>query len=385
MVSETPLTRRTALKTFGAALAVGVTACSDRRSVLVDRTGQPGHRRRFEPVDMTAGRHVRSTVGLRPYRPSGFRVEAERLDGKQLIHCYGHGGGGITLSWGTANLAVGLLSAAPTPGPIAVIGAGVIGLTISTLLQRLGYDVTIYAAAAWPHTTSNASAATFGPSHVLDSARATPQFTSDFESALRRSYHAFQRLTGHRYGIRWYDAFFLSNGQAQPPSEPDVESQVMQRVVGSGASRQLNRDEHPFAASRVTQGRDLIIEPMTYLRQLLDDFYLAGGRLRIRKFGTLRDVAQLTERAVFNATGLGSRELVGDKELRAARGQLCVMPPQPGVDYTLYHGPFYYMVPREDGIILGGTFQLDNESTTASTEDDTDILGAHKAVFDAMR
>ena len=84
-------------------------------------------------------------------------------------------------------------------------------------------------------------------------------------------------------------------------------------------------------------------------------------------------------------TGALSRRLVGDADLRPARGQLCVLPPQPEVDYTLYHGPFYYMVPREDGIILGGTFELDAEATTADAATDARIVGAHKAVFDAMR
>ena len=44
-----------------------------------------------------------------------------------------------------------------------------------------------------------------------------------------------------------------------------------------------------------------------------------------------------------------------------------------------------YMVPRPDGIILGGTFELDKESTTPDPAQDKDILEAHKAVFDGMR
>jgi glycine/D-amino acid oxidase-like deaminating enzyme len=153
--------------------------------------------------------------------------------------------------------------------------------------------------------------------------------------------------------------------------------------VGDTA-RELARGEHPFGERRVIMGNELVIEPMTYLRALLEDFRSGGGVLRIRRFDTLRDVAGLTERTVFNCTGLGARTLVGDTELRPARGQLCVLPPQPEVDYTLYHGPFYYMVPREDGIILGGTFQLDDERTTADEDDSRKIVAAHQAVFDAM-
>jgi D-amino-acid oxidase len=42
-------------------------------------------------------------VGLRPYRKSGVRVERACLsDGRAVIHNYGHGGSGFTLSWGCA-------------------------------------------------------------------------------------------------------------------------------------------------------------------------------------------------------------------------------------------------------------------------------------------
>jgi D-amino-acid oxidase len=42
-------------------------------------------------------------VGLRPFRKSGVRLERDRLrDGRSVIHNYGHGGAGFTLSWGCA-------------------------------------------------------------------------------------------------------------------------------------------------------------------------------------------------------------------------------------------------------------------------------------------
>ncbi|HEX8009231.1 MAG TPA: FAD-dependent oxidoreductase [Trebonia sp.] len=45
---------------------------------------------------------VEHRVGLRPYRPT-VRLEAEQLGGGRVLwHNYGHGGGGVTLSWGCA-------------------------------------------------------------------------------------------------------------------------------------------------------------------------------------------------------------------------------------------------------------------------------------------
>jgi D-amino-acid oxidase len=40
-------------------------------------------------------------VGLRPCRPE-VRLESDPLDGSILWHNYGHGGAGISLSWGCA-------------------------------------------------------------------------------------------------------------------------------------------------------------------------------------------------------------------------------------------------------------------------------------------
>ena len=41
-------------------------------------------------------------VGLRPARPE-VRLEVEETEGRKVVHCYGHGGAGVTLSWGCAD------------------------------------------------------------------------------------------------------------------------------------------------------------------------------------------------------------------------------------------------------------------------------------------
>jgi D-amino-acid oxidase len=57
---------------------------------------------------------IKERVGLRPFRRSGIRLEAERLaDGRSVIHNYGHGGSGFTLSWGCAEAVFALRQTAP--------------------------------------------------------------------------------------------------------------------------------------------------------------------------------------------------------------------------------------------------------------------------------
>ena len=54
--------------------------------------------KRLPKVQIRPDRMIRVVTGLRPYRPSGFVVRAEKLGEKLLVHNYGHGGGGVTLS-----------------------------------------------------------------------------------------------------------------------------------------------------------------------------------------------------------------------------------------------------------------------------------------------
>lgn len=54
-------------------------------------------------LNINKPRVLRERVGLRPFRKSGVRVEKEKLsDGRSVVHNYGHGGSGFTLSWGCA-------------------------------------------------------------------------------------------------------------------------------------------------------------------------------------------------------------------------------------------------------------------------------------------
>lgn len=86
---------------------------------------------------------IRVIVGHRPYRPAGFRVEREQFDAKTVVHNYGHGGGGISLAWGSSVLALREILG-QTPTKAADIGSGIMGLTNARLLQDAGWQVTIY-------------------------------------------------------------------------------------------------------------------------------------------------------------------------------------------------------------------------------------------------
>src|SRR4029453_13080389 len=153
------------LRTTGwAALGTALPGCASRRGAPVARV-EPA--RRLVPVRVSEDRVIRTVVGLRPFRPSGFRLEVERSGDKTIVHNYGHGGGGITLSWGTSELAVD--EGWKTGGSgFAVLGCGAVGLATGGLGQRRGAEVTIYAKDLPPHTTSNIAGGQWSPTWVMD-------------------------------------------------------------------------------------------------------------------------------------------------------------------------------------------------------------------------
>jgi glycine/D-amino acid oxidase-like deaminating enzyme len=352
------------------------------------------YERRFAPVKVSRDRVIREVVGLRPYRAEGFVVEAQRAGNKLIVHNYGHGGAGMTLSWGTASLAVDLVS---EPGAVAtgskrrpgrtasphfaVLGAGVNGLSTARTLQRRFQNgpgtVTIYARELPPDTTSNISGAHWSPTTVFESELASAKFEEQFQKACRISNRAFQLLAGTEYGVRWIETFELYRNEALLAVELPGGNDLYPAI-------EIHRDpDHYFGFPFVKQFSTMLIEPSIYLSALLRDFYIAGGRVVVKEFRSHEEIMRLPEPIVFNCTGLGARVLFNDQKLGPVRGQLEVLMPQPEIDYC-YLGRGY-MFPRRDGIILGGTFDHDDWSLAPRAEQAAGILDVHAEIMKGVK
>jgi glycine/D-amino acid oxidase-like deaminating enzyme len=361
--------------------ATGLALAATRPALAFDS------KRHFAPVKVARNRVIREVVGLRPYRPGGFVVEAQRLGSKLLVHNYGHGGGGVTLSWGTASLAVDLARdfliarRSAIPARFAVLGCGVSGLSTARLLQRHFQNgpgtVTIYAKDLPPNTTSNIAGASWSPTSVFEPQETTARFNEQFRAACKISNRAFQLLAGTDYGVRWVDMFELMRSEMG-----------LQRELPGGNDLyfdlQIHRDpETYFGYQFVRQYQTMLIEPSIYLSALLRDFYVAGGRVVVKEFKAREELARLRETVIFNCTGLGSRELFGDKDLTPVRGQLEILLPQPEIDYAYLSSG--YMFPRRDGIVLGGTWDHDDWSLQPDPEQATGILESHMEIMKGLK
>ena len=334
-------------------------------------------KRQFSPVRVSRDRLIRTVVGLRPYRSEGFVIKAERLGEKLLIHNYGHGGAGITLSWGAATLAVEHTRDAQQ-NRFAVLGSGVMGLSVARLLQRRGAAVTIYAKDLPPNTTSNVAGGLWYPSSLYNSQKVSTAFLEQFRLACRISNRAFQELVGDEYGVRWVETFELQQDLAPLEHELPGGAQLYP------ATKVLQEPKRYFGFPYVRQFSTMLIEPPVYMNALLRDFYIAGGKVVVKEFRSREEIASLAEPIIFNCTGLGSKALFDDAVLIPVRGQLEVLLPQPEIDYC-YLGGSGYMFPRRDGIILGGTFEHGKWSLEPDADQITGILEANANISKGLR
>jgi D-amino-acid oxidase len=296
------------------------------------------------------------TAGLRPFRDQTFRLEPENVGGKFVVHNYGHGGAGITLSWGCAQEVVDIVTAhgVASGEGVAVLGSGVMGLTAATLLTAFGLRVTIYAKAFPPHTTSNVAGGQWAPSLVNhDNAQR-------FDRILRRAF-AMHQTKGEPFGVSPrlnYTLTRAGNFESCPrdviPAPKKFSHLPFAHLTSSG-----------FAYST------LLVEPPIFLAKLSDDLAAASVASVTQEFHDLSDVSGLTENVIVNCTGLGSKTICRDRLVHAIKGQLVLLPPQPNLQY-LFAGHHGYLFPRQDSVVVGGS----EESNPVDDQPDMPICKA---------
>ena len=304
-------------------------------------------------------RIVSITVCTRPCREQGPRIETERLGRKTIVHNYGHGGSGWSLSWGSSTLAVRHALATRVP-EIAVIGCGALGLTSALLGQRAGLKVRIYAKDRPPEVRSSLATGSWTPaSRFCTEAAVTPEIAQRWEEMARISYRTYQNMLGLPGDpVEWRDGYSLAkepfdaNRHRTYEGEPayaDLDKRLRDVMPRSA---ELAPGTHPFAAPFVRRYTNMVFNLTAYSRLLVADFLAAGGVIETREFHSPSDIAKLKEKTVIHATGYGARALFGDESIVPVRGQLLRLIPQPEITYGLTCFDQVSMVPRRDGIIV---------------------------------
>jgi glycine/D-amino acid oxidase-like deaminating enzyme len=337
----------------------------------------PAPRLRLAPLRASTDRITQITVCTRPFRAEGPRLDAEQIAQKFIVHNYGHGGSGWSLSWGSSAIAV-QKAMATGEREIGVIGCGALGLTSSLLLQRAGARVTIYAKDLPPNVRSSLASGLWTPdSRICLEENATPAFKQIWENMARQSFKTYQSLLGLPGNpVEFIDTYFASDDPAAPrrrsppadsrPKFADLQRELIADLMPQ--SEDFGPGTHPLAARYLRRNSWMMFNISTYARLLLSDFLANGGRIEIAEFHSPGDFVKLKEKTLINATGYGARALFGDESLVPVRGQLARMIPQPEIGYGLFYKGVSF-VPRRDGWV----FQVVGDDDYYGYNDDTTV------------
>lgn len=356
------VTRRSIVKS---SVGLGAFLAASRLSALtLDEQNLPS-------PDFTFDSRARLLAGLRPYRSETFRLEDEMWDDTYVIHNYGHGGSGITMSWGCAREVCDFAEAyrcKTQANAVAVLGAGIMGLTAATLLSHAGFNVRVYAQGFQNETTSAVAGGQFCPSYIAYPTNGAG--LDRFKRILKNSFLMYASTIGKPYGAVRRDNYTWtkSSGFDVIPKEVVPAPDYFSRL--------------PFA-NHTTSGynyRTLLIEPPRLMLHLQRSLQWAGVTFIRRSFSTMADVKALPESMVVNCLGLGAREVCNDKKMLPIKGQLVKLPPQPKLQY-LYSG-HGYIFPRTDGVIVGGTKEEGVECATPDPKKCLELLAYARAAFE---
>jgi glycine/D-amino acid oxidase-like deaminating enzyme len=311
------------------------------------------------PIRADMDRIFRITVCTRPFRAAGPRQDVERLGDKYVVHNYGHGGSGWSLSWGSADVVVGKAVATLAEGgghrDVAVIGAGALGLTAALTAQRAGLKATIYARERAPYVRSVRATGSWTPdSRVGLQSAVAPDFAANWEAMARTSFAMYMTYIGSAgYPVEWTDRYSLSDEPMINHGEEVRDYvQYMDRIADlTPGQHDLPPGTHPFPTRYARRTTSLTFNVADYARQLMVDFLLAGGTIETREFHSPQELTGLPQPVIINCTGYAARQLWSDESITPVRGQIAWLIPQEGVTYGLnYKG--LNVLARRDGIVM---------------------------------
>lgn len=355
------LPRRAFLAGGAAVGSLALTGCATGRPISAPvQAVAPGLRAAppLAAVRAEIDRVSRISACLRPFRKAGPRLEVETVGDKRVVHNYGHGGSGWSLSWGSGEIAV-RYALEDGATDIAVIGCGALGLTTATLLQQAGATVTIYARERMFEARSSRATGTWSPDSRIAAADAvSPSFADQWERMTRTSHRIFQTYLGLPGDpVEWTDRYTLFDAPGAWSGAPRPAESVSFLHLGrrvrdlQPGSVELPAGSHPFPVARVLRGASMQFNIAAYARLLATDFQLAGGRIETMTFNTPAELAGLRQKVVVNCTGYGARALWKDESIIPVRGQIAWLIPQTEVDYGLHYRDVS-MLSRADGMVI---------------------------------
>ena len=226
---------------------------------------------------------------------------------------------------------------------VAIVGAGVTGLTCAVVFAERGYRTAIFAKEIGQQTTSGAAAALWFPydAEPADKVIAWALETYNVLVDLRRDSGAGVSVIELRQFSR----------------TADVSVPEWARSLGT---RRLRRDELLSAFASGFALNVPLMDTTIYLDYLAARLLKAGGEINANvRFEKLEDVSREFD-FVINCAGIGARELVQDVDLEPHRGQVAIVPKIDNLTCAIVSddAPLMYAIPRTNDCVFGGTNEI---------------------------
>lgn len=310
-------------------------------------------------------------VGVRPYRKTGIRVQADWFDKKIIVHNYGHGGAGLTLSWGSAqevleivNQEVVIKKFLKDEDCIAIIGAGIMGLCVADVLYDNGYKVKVYAEKLHPDTTSDIAAGFFGSFSVAipEDKKKKEQFERILKNSEEKLLEIMRAPDQGIKGVCLTD-FYIFNTE--------------------------NEDETVYFSNetekKCCKKEKLIMKGPFYFESIFRKIQEKGIQFIVRKFNNLEEILALPESIIINCTGIGARNLFDDSELIGIKGHLVHLK-KDNCNYLLGNADektSFFIMPWDDRLVIGSrlTQEFNNDSCVLDIEKCKETLNLARSFF----
>jgi len=241
---------------------------------------------------------------------------------------------------------------------VAIIGAGVSGLTCGVVFAERGYRTAIIAEEIGQQTTSGAAAALWFPYDAEPAEKVIPWALQTFDVLVDLA-----RVPAS--GVSMIELRQFSRTR---------EIQVPEWAIPLGAraliSSEVEGSRGPFKSGFTLSAP--LTDTTIYLDYLATRFLKAGGEINTNvRFQELEDVDQQFE-LVINCAGIGARELVPDVDLEPHRGQVAIVPRIERLSCAMVcdDAPLMYAIPRRNDCVFGGTNDVSRDlAVDAATTD----------------
>jgi D-amino-acid oxidase len=235
---------------------------------------------------------------------------------------------------------------------VAIVGAGVSGLSCGVLFTERGFRAAIFAEQIGQQTTSGAAGALWFPYDAEPAAKVIPWALATYKVLVDLTKDSGSGVS--MIELRQY----CRTGKIQIP---DWASNPV--ILSENASPARTEGSLNISSSVFSSGFSLrvpLMDTTIYLDYLADRFQKTGGSINeSARFEKLEDVDPKFD-LVINCAGIGARELAEDPDLEPHRGQVAIVPRIDNLERAIVcdDDPLMYAIPRTNDCVFGGTNEV---------------------------